>query len=102
MGFTFGLLDCSLLILNRGQAVFCLIHESDSQSGKTWTLRVCLTVSIDIFDYHSWRRVMLGECVPELVLLIVIFWGSVFKTGYLNFSEGEKEELIMPTWVIIL
>lgn len=45
---------------------------------------------------------MLGECVPELLLLIVIFWGSVFKTGYLNISEGEEEELIMPTWVIIL
>ena len=102
MGFTFGLLDCSLLILDLGEAVFCLIHKNGSQSGKTLTLRVCLTVSIDIFDYHSWRRVMLGECVPELLLLIVIFWGSVFKTGYLNISEGEEEELIMPTWVIIL
>lgn len=45
---------------------------------------------------------MLGECVPELVLLIIIFWGSVFKIGYLNISEGEKEKLIMPAWVIIL
>ena len=102
VGFTFGLLDCSLLILDLGEAVFCLIHKNGSQSGKTLTLRVCLTVSIDIFDYHSWRRVMLGECVPELVLLIIIFWGSVFKTGYLNISEGEEEELIMPTWVIML
>ena len=102
VGFTFGLLDCSLLILDLGEAVFCLIHKNGSQSGKTLTLRVCLTVSIDIFDYHSWRRVMLGECVPELVLLIIIFWGSVFKTGYLNISEGEEVELIMPTWVIML
>lgn len=52
-------------------------------------------MSVDIFDYHNQKRGMLWECASEVALLIMIFRGSVFKTGYLNISEGQGKDLII-------
>lgn len=45
---------------------------------------------------NQWLEKYAAECAPELVLLILIV-GSVFKTGYLNISEGEGEKWIAST-----
>ena len=49
---------------------------------------------------NQWLEKYVVEYALELVLLILIFGGSVFKTGYLNISEGEGEKWIAPAWVI--